>query len=134
MTTSDHSNEHKTLDAALESAFASGVAFGAGYPAVEAIPEGFSRKAYLRWRDRWTGLPHEGPTEPPRDAPKASVVRDLLLLVQDEYPRSDVYMQEVLTWDAATRRDVVEWASAVHLVASDNEGIVIPPMPGVLDG
>lgn len=63
-------SDKKTLDAVIEAAFEAGVAFGAGYPAREAIPEGVAEDAYRRWRDRWTGLPHEGHDEPLRDRPQ----------------------------------------------------------------
>lgn len=61
-------DDKKTLDAVIEAAFEAGVAFGAGYPAREAIPEGVAEDAYRRWRDTWTGLPHEHHDEPSREA------------------------------------------------------------------
>jgi hypothetical protein len=58
-------------------------------------------------------------------------VLDLLSLVQDEFP-ANVGPEEVRGWDQATRQQVLDWATAVHLVASDND-VEIPPMPKVLD-
>jgi hypothetical protein len=59
-----------------------------------------------------------------------SVVADILTLVQEG--QRQVSIEEVAGWDQPTRRAVVEWAGAIHLVASDNEGVKIPPMPAVL--
>lgn len=62
MATTDH--EKKTWEASAESAFAAGVTFGAGYPERAAIPARYEREAYLAWRERWAGRPHEDQDEP----------------------------------------------------------------------
>lgn len=59
------------------------------------------------------------------------VTRNLLLLVQDEIGWMPT-LTTVRSWPTVTREDVTRWAAAVHLYASDNDDVVIPPMPGVL--
>lgn len=55
----------------------------------------------------------------------------LLTLVDDEF---DVALDDlsVGSWSQSTLREVRDWATAVHLRASDNDDVVIPPMPEVL--
>lgn len=122
----------KGYEALIRAAFDAGVRTGAGYPAVRAIPHGFGDREFNIWRTNWAGRPHiESTFDPHPQIPKASIVCDLLSLVSDEFPRK-IGLREVLNWDGSTRREVVEWATSVHLVASDNEDVVIPAMPDVL--
>lgn len=55
--------EKKTLDAVIEAAFMAGVVHGMDAGDYEAE----AQEAYRRWRDTWTGLPHEDHEEPARD-------------------------------------------------------------------
>lgn len=64
--------------------------------------------------------------------PSDQTIQDILTLVNAEFARALPTVEEISTWDEATRDSVLEWASAVHLTASDNEGIKIPPLPEVL--
>ena len=58
------------------------------------------------------------------------VLHDLLMLV---LPADDLPSIETIDgWDVATCTAVAEWASAVHLVASDHDDVEIPPKPDVL--
>lgn len=68
-------------------------------------------------------------TDERNDDISVGVVLDMMSLVS--LPR-DVSAEEVKGWDQPTRRDVCEYVGAVHLVASDNHGVRIPPMPQVL--
>lgn len=65
--------------------------------------------------------------------PSASVVRDLLSLVDDEFPIGLPTVEAIESWPAQVRNDAAEWAAAVHLYASDNHDVEIPAMPGVLE-
>lgn len=40
--------------------------------------------------------------------------------------------EEIETWDSSQRADVVQWAVATHLAASDNDDVVVPEMPEVI--
>lgn len=75
------------------------------------------------------------PGDDSRPAPpevKAEALRDLLLLVDDEFPAHLPVLATIRSWSTETQRDVQRWAMAVHLVASDNDDVEIPPMPEVL--
>lgn len=66
------------------------------------------------------------------EPPNAGVIYDLLLLVEDEFTAPNPTVEEIQwQWSEEDRRKVTEWASAVHLVASDND-VEIPEMPEVL--
>lgn len=59
-------------------------------------------------------------------------VTDLLSLVAAEIPGDPITEAEVAKWEEQDVLDVVAWAGAVHLVASDNEDVEVPPIPEVL--
>lgn len=61
-----------------------------------------------------------------------SALQDLLSLVEDEFPADMPRLATVEAWTPEVRKDVQEWAMAVHLVASDNDDVEIPPLPEVL--
>lgn len=56
-----------------------------------------------------------------------STVRDALLLINIAVPYS-----KIEKWNTETKREVIAWAIALHLAASDNN-VKIPPKPAVLD-
>lgn len=56
-----------------------------------------------------------------------STVRDALLLINIAVPYS-----KIEKWGNATKKEVISWAVAVHLAASDNN-VKIPPKPEILD-
>lgn len=69
---------------------------------------------------------------PAEDEPvDSAVVWSLILLVKDEIPRG-LSVTEVITWDQPTLEAVADWCSAVHLRASDNDGVIVPPLPAIL--
>lgn len=73
------------------------------------------------------------PTPEPDPDVSEGHVYDWLMMVKDEIPGKRVPPgSEILKWDQPTRREVMRWAVAIHLVASDNDDVVIPPMPAVL--
>jgi energy-coupling factor transporter ATP-binding protein EcfA2 len=51
-----------------------------------------------------------------------------LVLPEDKRPSAAA----IAGWDQATRDEVAEWASAVHLRASDHDDVVVPPEPAVI--
>ena len=59
------------------------------------------------------------------------ILRDLLLMVDAEFPRLLPTMEEMQAWDRATRDAVARWAAAVYLRASDHP-VRVPPMPDAL--
>lgn len=65
--------------------------------------------------------------------PKAlspQTVSNLLSLVHEgQRPVTD---DEIESWGQDTRKQVSDWASAVHLNASDHTGVAVPAMPSVL--
>ena len=61
-----------------------------------------------------------------------TVIADMLSLVQDESPLGIPPLETIAGWAPTTRSEVAAWAMAVHLVASDNDDVQIPPVPGVL--
>lgn len=66
---------------------------------------------------------------PPLLAPIS--VQDLLSMVEDEFPQNLPSVDDIAQWPEEVRYAVQEWATAVHLVASDND-MEIPEMPEVL--
>lgn len=68
--------------------------------------------------------PSEEP-EGPDDVPSVEAVRNLLLLV-------GVSRAGIKRWTPEERKQVADWAAAVHLAASDNP-VLVPPMPGILN-
>lgn len=60
------------------------------------------------------------------------IVETILVLVQEEFPADLPTEEQISQWSPETRWQVSQWASAVHLTASDNEGIEIPSLPMVL--
>lgn len=60
-------------------------------------------------------------------------LRRILQLVKHEFPRSVPSETEIEGWSVEQQLEVQRWAAAVHLVASDNDDVVIPNMPEVLD-
>jgi hypothetical protein len=65
-------------------------------------------------------------------APPPAVVHDLLLLIKDALPGTMPSLAAIEAWDDDTRAEVVRWAGAIHLHASDHDDVEIPPTPGVL--
>lgn len=59
-----------------------------------------------------------------------ATLADLLQLVQEG--QREVTVDEIAAWDKDTRCDVADWASALHLLASDNDDVEVPEMPEVL--
>lgn len=60
------------------------------------------------------------------------LVADMLSLVHDEVPGGMVFsLVSINDWTPAMRVNVVKWAGAVHMRASDND-VEIPPAPSVL--
>lgn len=58
------------------------------------------------------------------------LVSNLLSLVHEgQRPVTD---DEIESWGQDTRKQVSDWASAVHLNASDHTGVAVPAMPSVL--
>lgn len=55
------------------------------------------------------------------------VLSDILLLVN-----VTVSASEIATWSAEQVQAAADWASAVHLSASDNDDVVVPPKPEFL--
>ena len=92
----------------------------------------------------WRGsLPDEEAPTPERPAGPVTDVKptfvddvdpatlaDLLQLVQEG--QREVTVDEIAAWDKDTRCDVADWASALHLLASDNDDVEVPEMPEVL--
>lgn len=64
-------------------------------------------------------------------AQHVSIVYDLLLLVEDEAV-GKVTLARVRSWALEERRAAEEWAGAVHLRASDNNRVKVPPRPDFL--
>lgn len=58
-------------------------------------------------------------------------VRDLLMMVEDEFEQDLPTVDLIAQWPEEVRYEVQQWATAVHLVASDND-MEIPQMPEVL--
>lgn len=57
----------------------------------------------------------------------------LLSLVSEDFPGPFPSRDWIASqWSQETRRQVQDWAAAMHLSASDNDDVVIPPMPEVL--
>lgn len=85
-------------------------------------------------------LPHEGKPahaacveEEKAAAWDPMAVRDLLLLVAEEFPREDFPTDdEIRGWSADVLMEVGAWAGAVHLSASDHEDVTVPAVPEVL--
>lgn len=75
---------------------------------------------------------------PVKDTPQAeeapvspAIIRDMLLVVQASFDAEMPTVEDIQSWDQQTRKQVVLWASAVHLRASDND-VEIPRVPNVL--
>lgn len=79
------------------------------------------------------GTPVEDVSDDADDAPAATpeIVHNMLLLVSEEFPRLMPSIEEIRGWDQVTLELVADWASSVHLRASDHE-IEIPDLPAVL--
>ncbi len=78
-----------------------------------------------------TSSPEDDPTQPQDISPK--IIHDLCLLVEDEIPGGkSPKIASIAVWSKEERLEVAEWATAVHLSASDNPDITIPPVPMVL--
>lgn len=84
-----------------------------------------------------TPTPTERPAGPVTDVKPTFVddvdpatLADLLQLVQEG--QREVTVDEIAAWDKDTRCDVADWASARHLLASDNDDVEVPEMPEVL--
>jgi len=60
----------------------------------------------------------------PADQDDPEVTRDLLMLASVEVP-----IAAVAAWTSEERRAADDWASASVLYASDNDDIVVPPIP-----
>jgi len=72
------------------------------------------------------------------------VLYDLLGMVGDEIPGCRVVggvdfeieglptVEEISKWSPSSRREVRHWAISIHFRASDNDKIVVPPVPDVL--
>lgn len=115
-------------------------AYDAGYHAAWAPERGGAEdwesiQTFEQWRESLVAdLEPEAEGEPvlyeePVLLPET--VRDFLLLVEAEFPGETPSEETIATWAPEVQSDVVDWASAVHLVASDND-VEIPPMPAVL--
>ncbi len=74
----------------------------------------------------WVNSRAEEPHEP---ALTAQRLADLLLLVRDEIPGGMPGIGTIQAWDQSTRGATAAWARAVHLSASDNDDVIIPPVP-----
>lgn len=68
---------------------------------------------------------------PPQMLPPVSV-QHLLALVETEFPQDMPSVDAITQWPEEVRYGVQEWATAVHLSASDNDDVTIPEMPEVL--
>jgi hypothetical protein len=62
--------------------------------------------------------------EPDPDLTPDFMADILSLVVEREVPRG-----VILSWPPERWMEIVEWAGAVHMSASDNEGIVVPETP-----
>lgn len=56
------------------------------------------------------------------------IVRDILLLVMDHPPTIEI----IEGWTIGEKNRAIDWASSVHLRASDNDDIEVPGKPEVL--
>ena len=70
------------------------------------------------------------------DDPEATL--DLILIAGTEervgeYVDLDRWREVVKGWTPEQRREVEDYSAAVHLAASDNYGVKVPPRPAVLD-
>lgn len=66
------------------------------------------------------------------DAVQPEALRDLLLLVDSEYPADLPSIETIEGWTEPVREAVAAWAGAIYLRASDNNEVEIPEMPEVL--
>ncbi len=71
--------------------------------------------------------PHEEETF---ETPDAEMLRMMLELV--DIQDMDVPFTVIENWSEKERKQVADWISAVHLKASDNDDIEVPPVPEVL--
>ena len=96
------------------------------------------------------GLPeHPQPGAPAPEPLTIEVIKDILALVAECIPGTAVRRdgrhelelvrldgfpsdEEIAGWSEAEQQEVVDWAGAIHLRASDNDDVVIPPVPSVL--
>lgn len=68
-------------------------------------------------------------------APPIEELETLLLLVlPDELCKAVPSTLEMEGWSDLDKREVAEWAVAIHLVASDNDDVEIPVRPEVIGG
>lgn len=64
----------------------------------------------------------------PQQRSMAQATQDLLSLVMTEPPSLDA----IAAWSPEQSKQAQEWAAAVHLHASDNDDVVVPPKPDFL--
>jgi hypothetical protein len=82
-----------------------------------------------KWVDGvWTPAEPGGPPDAPDDEPwernDAAVQCALLLVDGPEVP-----IETIKAWSDAECRQAQEWALATHVRASDNDDVVVPPLP-----
>jgi hypothetical protein len=74
-------------------------------------------------------LPSEEETAALADIPE--ITFNLLSLAAVPGTR-EITLEQVEAWTPAERHEVEQWAAAIHVAASDNDDVEIPPTPAVL--
>lgn len=62
----------------------------------------------------------------------SEIVHNLCMLVENSLPVLVPSIGQINSWSDKDQRLVADYAAAIHLVASDNDEVTIPPVPSVL--